>query len=64
MLLYACHCLAYVVSLQLDEELQNFVSYWKSHVMRSNNAMGLPSAIPNDLYEMPKFYGMFQNQIY
>ena len=33
MLLYACHCLAYVVSLQLDEELQNFVSYWKSHVI-------------------------------
>lgn len=26
--------------------------------------MGLPSAIPNDLYEMPKFYGMFQNQVY
>lgn len=54
-------CLAYVIGKQLDNELQDFVRHWNSHVIRSNCMTGSYSAIPNDLYEMPNYYGKLIN---
>ena len=42
----------------IEEELQDFVVDWNTHIMRANRLTGSPSAIPNDLYEMPGYYGI------
>ena len=41
----------------IEDELEKFVEHWNTHVMRANRLTGSPSAIPNDLYEMPNTYG-------
>lgn len=51
------YCLAYSVVLLLEKELNEFVQYWNSHLIRANRLTGMTSATPNDLYEMPNYHG-------
>ena len=50
-------CLAIVFFGLLQRELQEFVLYWNSHTLRKNQVACCPQAIPNDLYDMPQYYG-------
>ena len=50
--------LAYCIVHLIKEELNNFKNYWNTHKLRHNRQSCLPSGIPNDLFDMPEFYGM------
>ena len=51
-------CLAFIFAPLLRRELDEFREHWNSHTMRYNRLADCPTgATPNDLYEMPDFYG-------
>ena len=49
-------CLAVVLSTLLQRELDDFVSYWNSHSIRSNRCAECPSGRPDDLFEIPRVW--------
>ena len=51
-------CIAYTMAHVIESELNDFVRHWNSHQLRANRLTGTPSAIPDDLYEMPRLYGI------
>ena len=41
----------------LTRDLNEFVHYWNTHIIRGNPIIGFKAARPNDLYELPGSYG-------
>lgn len=50
-------CLAVVFLPLIEKELQEYIIYWNSHRIRSSRQGNCLGGIPNDLFEMPAFYG-------
>ena len=47
----------YVSLPPLEKELEAYVHYWNSHLMRKNRNIPSPSGVPNEMYELPSLYG-------
>ena len=45
----------------LENDLNNFVTYWNGHRMRADHLAVCPSGIPEDLYYLPSLYGIDYN---
>ena len=54
-------CLAVVFKSLLQNDLNEFVLYWNSHKIRESKHFNCIGGIPNDLYDMPGYYGMVYN---
>lgn len=52
-------CLLYVAVPVLKKELQEYVAYWNSHVIRANNRSGSPSCVSNEMYQFPTLYSKY-----
>ena len=50
-------CLAVVFLPLIERELREYVAYWNSHKIRSSRQGDCLGGIPNDLFDMPVFYG-------
>ena len=57
-LCYFRQCLALVFVPLLERELKEFVRYWNTHYIRPSRHGDCLGGIPNDLYQMPLYYGM------
>ena len=51
-------CLHTVFYALIERELAEFMAHWNSHVMRASRNGECLGGIPNDLYDMPSYYGM------
>ena len=55
---YSQYCLIFASLPCLRQELNDFVIYWNSHLIRKNKLTQSPSGVPNEMYEVPSLYGM------
>lgn len=56
-ILFKRYCLLYLSVPLIQQELDEFVDYWNSHLIRKNKQCLVSSCVPNELHEMPEFYG-------
>lgn len=47
----------YVSIPTLEKELEEYVDYWNTHLMRKNKKVGTPSCVPDEMYEFPTLHG-------
>lgn len=50
-------CLAIIFFPLIEEQLRDFQVFWNTHRIRKSHKDCI-GGIPNDLYDMPKHYGM------
>ena len=50
-------CLAVVFKSLLQHDINEFALYWNSHKIRESKQFNCIGGIPNDLHEMPDYYG-------
>jgi hypothetical protein len=50
-------CLAFSCAKLLQSELDNFRVHWNSHRIRPSRNSDSPAGYPDDMYDMPEFYG-------
>lgn len=50
-------CLAFACAEVLQEELNSFLVHWNGHKIRPSRNADSPSGYPDDMYDMPEFYG-------
>jgi len=50
-------CWVYTCIKLLKKELQEFVQYWNSHLIRRNRIADCPAGVPDDMFEMPSTFG-------
>lgn len=51
------YCLLYTSVPLLEKELDDFVFFWNSHLIRKNKLSQSPSGVPNEMHELPALYG-------
>ena len=48
-------CLVFIILPRL-EDIQEYVHYWNSYLMRHNRLADCPSGVPNELFELPSLH--------
>ena len=50
-------CLAFTCAKLLQKELDEFLVYWNSHLIRQSRNTNSPAGYPDDMYDMPELFG-------
>ena len=53
----------FVILPRLEEDVQEYVQYWNSHLMRHNRLADCPNGVPNELFELPSLHSEYTNLI-
>ena len=56
MIISQTQCLVFVILPRMEEDIQVYVHYLNSHLMRHNRLANCPSRVPNELFELPSLH--------
>ena len=56
--LFYSYALTFVIVPPLTRDINEFVEQWNSHRIRPTTYASCPGGIPDDMFQMPEYYGM------
>ena len=57
------YVLRFAIVPPLTKDINDFVKQWNLHRIRSTAFVSCPGSIPDDMFEMPEYYGTHYNVI-